>query len=113
VKISDFKIQNIVGSHDVGFQIKLESLRVQAQTFCQYDPEMFPGLIFRMTDPKLVLLIFNSGKIVLTGAKKRDEIYLAYQNIKTLLASHKNEDQKPRLPDYVDRLNSGNKRKNV
>jgi transcription initiation factor TFIID TATA-box-binding protein len=53
---------------------------------------MFPGLIFRMTDPKLVLLIFNSGKIVLTGAKKREEIYLAYNNIKTLLASHKNED---------------------
>lgn len=36
---------------------------------CQYEPELFPGLIYRMKQPKIVLLIFVSGKIVLTGAK--------------------------------------------
>ena len=36
---------------------------------CQYEPELFPGLIYRMVQPKIVLLIFVSGKIVLTGAK--------------------------------------------
>jgi transcription initiation factor TFIID TATA-box-binding protein len=35
----------------------------------QYEPELFPGLVFRMADPKVVLLIFVSGKVVLTGAK--------------------------------------------
>ena len=35
----------------------------------QYEPELFPGLIYRMEKPKIVLLIFVSGKIVLTGAK--------------------------------------------
>jgi TATA-box binding protein (TBP) (component of TFIID and TFIIIB) len=35
----------------------------------QYEPELFPGLIYRMKQPKIVLLIFVSGKIVLTGAK--------------------------------------------
>lgn len=35
----------------------------------QYEPELFPGLIYRMRQPKIVLLIFVSGKIVLTGAK--------------------------------------------
>lgn len=69
VRMTDFNIQNIVGSHDVGFQIKLESLRRAAENMCTYEPEMFPGLIFRMKDPKVVLLIFSSGKIVLTGAK--------------------------------------------
>ena len=67
-------IQNIVGSHDVGFQIKLESLHMQSidrKIKCRYDPELFPGLIFRMEKPKVVLLIFASGKIVLTGAKER------------------------------------------
>ena len=39
---------------------------------CRYDPELFPGLIFRMDTPKVVLLIFASGKIVLTGAKERE-----------------------------------------
>ena len=70
--MTEFKIQNIVGSHDVGFPIKLEDLRMSAPQHCQYDPEMFPGLIFRMVVPKVVLLIFNSGKIVLTGAKERE-----------------------------------------
>ncbi|RWW46267.1 hypothetical protein BHE74_00047845, partial [Ensete ventricosum] len=35
----------------------------------KYEPELFPGLIYRMKQPKIVLLIFVSGKIVLTGAK--------------------------------------------
>ena len=37
--------------------------------FLQYEPELFPGLIYRMKQPKIVLLIFVSGKIVITGAK--------------------------------------------
>jgi transcription initiation factor TFIID TATA-box-binding protein len=37
----------------------------------KYEPELFPGLIYRMVQPKIVLLIFVSGKIVLTGAKAR------------------------------------------
>ena len=37
----------------------------------QYEPELFPGLIYRMVDPKIVLLIFVSGKVVLTGGKVR------------------------------------------
>lgn len=39
--------------------------------YLQYEPELFPGLIYRMKQPKIVLLIFVSGKIVLTGAKVR------------------------------------------
>lgn len=35
----------------------------------QYEPELFPGLIYRMKEPKVVLLIFVSGKVVLTGAR--------------------------------------------
>lgn len=109
VKLTDFKIQNIVGSHDVGFQIKLESLRRASENIATYEPEMFPGLIFRMQDPKVVLLIFSSGKIVLTGAKKREQIYDAYQKIRPLLTQHKNEESRPVYPDYVHSLN-GNRR---
>jgi len=93
VKVSDFTIQNIVGSHDVGFRIKLEKLHMQScerKIKCRYDPELFPGLIFRMPKPKVVLLIFASGKLVLTGAKKREEIYEAYEKILPLLSSHRN-----------------------
>ena len=74
VQMTDFKIQNIVASCDVGFSIKLESLKEEQDQFarCHYEPELFPGLIFKMEDPKVVLLIFTSGKIVLAGAKSRE-----------------------------------------
>ncbi|CAG8434327.1 1353_t:CDS:2 [Diversispora eburnea] len=68
-KFTDFKIQNIVGSCDVKFPIRLEGLAYSHGHFSSYEPELFPGLIYRMVKPKIVLLIFVSGKIVLTGAK--------------------------------------------
>ncbi|KAF5379935.1 hypothetical protein D9757_007202 [Collybiopsis confluens] len=68
-KFAEFKIQNIVGSCDVKFPIRLEGLAYSHGQFSSYEPELFPGLIYRMIKPKVVLLIFVSGKIVLTGAK--------------------------------------------
>lgn len=80
-KFAEFKIQNIVGSCDVKFPIRLEGLAFSHGAFSSYEPELFPGLIYRMIKPKVVLLIFVSGKIVLTGAKVREEIYMAFNQI--------------------------------
>jgi len=85
-KFTDFKIQNIVGSCDVKFPIRLEGLAFHHGTFSSYEPELFPGLIYRMVKPKIVLLIFVSGKIVLTGAKQREEIYAAFESIYPVLS---------------------------
>lgn len=84
-KFTDFKIQNIVGSCDVKFPIRLEGLAFSHGPFSSYEPELFPGLIYRMVKPKIVLLIFVSGKIVLTGAKQREEIYQAFEAIYPVL----------------------------
>ncbi|XRB19575.1 transcription initiation factor TFIID TATA-box-binding protein [Pseudoscourfieldia marina] len=81
VKFADFKVQNMVGSADVKFPIRLEGLSFTHGHYSSYEPELFPGLIYRMKRPKVVLLIFVSGKVVLTGAKHRDEIYEAFENI--------------------------------
>lgn len=81
----DFKVQNIVASCDVGFSIQLESLDHAYLSCSSYEPELFPGLIYRMEKPKLVLLIFVSGKVVITGAKVRKDIYEAFNNIVTIL----------------------------
>lgn len=88
-KFADFKIQNIVSSCDTQFSIRLEGLAFAHSNFCSYEPELFPGLIYRMVKPKIVLLIFVSGKIVLTGAKMRDEIYEAFDNIYPVLTQYK------------------------
>ncbi|XP_009864665.1 PREDICTED: TATA-box-binding protein isoform X2 [Apaloderma vittatum] len=87
-KFLDFKIQNMVGSCDVKFPIRLEGLVLTHQQFrglSIYEPELFPGLIYRMIKPRIVLLIFVSGKVVLTGAKVRAEIYEAFENIYPIL----------------------------
>lgn len=88
-KFLDFKIQNMVGSCDVKFPIRLEGLVLTHGSFSSYEPELFPGLIYRMVKPRIVLLIFVSGKVVLTGAKVRQEIYDAFDNIYPILKSFK------------------------
>jgi len=94
VKFCEFTVQNIVASCDVKFPIRLEGLANTYLKFCSYEPEMFPGLIFHMLEPKIVLLIFVSGKIVLTGAKKREDIYRAYQKIIPILNQFKKSEYK-------------------
>ncbi|KAL1410307.1 TATA-binding protein (TBP) [Vanrija albida] len=90
-KFAEFKIQNIVGSCDVKFPIRLEGLAFSHGAFSSYEPELFPGLIYRMIKPKVVLLIFVSGKIVLTGAKVREEIYMAFNQIYSVLVEFRKE----------------------
>ncbi|RCV42141.1 hypothetical protein SETIT_9G192100v2 [Setaria italica] len=92
-RFKDFKIQNIVGSCDVKFPIRLEGLALASGIFANYEPEIFPGLIYRMADPKIVILVFVSGKVVLTGAKVRDEIYTAFENIYPMLVQFRKRQQ--------------------
>lgn len=81
----------MVGSCDVKFPIRLEGLVLTHGTFSSYEPELFPGLIYRMVKPRIVLLIFVSGKVVLTGAKVRQEIYEAFDKIFPILKSFKKQ----------------------
>ena len=69
--------------------IGLEGLASEHYKFCRYDPELFPGLIYRLTKPKLVMLIFNSGKIVFTGAKTREHLLEAFNLIEPVLRKFK------------------------
>lgn len=77
-------IQNIVASASLGGKIHLEdAARILSRSM--YEPEQFPGLIHRMLDPKTVILLFASGKLVCTGAKKETEVYRAVHNLHTTL----------------------------
>jgi transcription initiation factor TFIID TATA-box-binding protein len=76
----ELKIQNIVASANLGGMIDLEkSAFTLGKTM--YEPEQFPGLIFRMDDPKVVILLFASGKLVCTGAKKEEDVYKAVDRL--------------------------------
>lgn len=67
------QIQNIVASANLGMEVLLEKAAYLLEN-TMYEPEQFPGLIYRLTDPKVVLLIFSSGKMVITGAKSEEEV---------------------------------------
>jgi transcription initiation factor TFIID TATA-box-binding protein len=85
VKFAEFKIQNIVGSCDMKFPIQLEGLYSTHAQFSTYEPELFPGLVYRMVKPRVVMLIFVSGKVVITGAKFREDIYQGFHQITPIL----------------------------
>ncbi|CAL2038057.1 CBN-TBP-1 protein [Caenorhabditis brenneri] len=88
-KFTEFMVQNMVGSCDVRFPIQLEGLCITHAQFSTYEPELFPGLIYRMVKPRVVLLIFVSGKVVITGAKTKKDIDDAFGQIYPILKGFK------------------------
>ena len=88
VTFREFKIQNVVASCDVQFPIRLEGLVAAHRVLATYEPELFPGLIYKMVSPRLTLLIFVSGKVVFTGAKKKEDIDKAFEQIYPVLKQY-------------------------
>ncbi|AFK21128.1 TATA-box-binding protein (plasmid) [Haloferax mediterranei ATCC 33500] len=63
-------VQNIVSSADLGAALNLNALAIGlGLEDVEYEPEQFPGLVYRLDDPNVVVLMFGSGKIVITGAE--------------------------------------------
>jgi transcription initiation factor TFIID TATA-box-binding protein len=78
------QIQNIVASATLNGYIDLEKSTYTLER-TMYEPEQFPGLIYRMDEPKVVILLFASGKLVCTGAKKEDEVTEAVEKLQKIL----------------------------
>ena len=81
-------IQNIVAAINLGGKIHLEQAARKLPR-SMYEPEQFPGLIHRMLEPKTVILLFASGKLVCTGAKKEKDVYRSIHNLHVLLEEKK------------------------
>lgn len=89
VRFADFKIENIVASTDVRYPVRLEGLAYEHRASSSYEPELFPGLVYRLLEPKISLLIFVSGKVVITGGRKRDDIIEAFRSIYPVLHKYR------------------------
>jgi len=73
---------NIVASGSLGGPVDLEELASElAGGGLMYEPEQFPAAIYRMERPKVVFLIFATGKIVCVGAKRDEDVYEAVENL--------------------------------
>jgi len=77
-------VQNIVASISLGGRVHLEET-ARSLPRSMYEPEQFPGLIHRMLDPKTVILIFTSGKLVCTGARTKKDVFRSVNNLHSML----------------------------
>ena len=81
------EIVNMVGTADVGGDVDIEAVSDILDN-TMYEPEQFPGLIYRMKEPKVVILMFRSGKLVLTGGKSEEQVNEAVDKIVSILTEN-------------------------
>ena len=75
-------IQNIVATANLGGELNLSQVAVGlGLENIEYEPEQFPGLVYRIQEPKVVVLLFSSGKIVCTGGRNIESVTLAIENL--------------------------------
>jgi transcription initiation factor TFIID TATA-box-binding protein len=76
------RIENIVATASLGAELNLNSTAVTlGLDHVEYEPEQFPGVVYRMEEPRVVLLLFKSGKVVCTGAHRPSDVLLGVKNI--------------------------------
>ncbi len=83
--VNDFRVININGTADMGYQLNLASLAYKHGRHVSYDTEISPNALYRMLNPKVTLLIYQSGKVRLLCARKCEQIYKAFENIYPIL----------------------------
>jgi len=74
-------IQNIVASGSIGMDLNLNSLAMKLEN-TEYEPEQFPGLVYKLMEAKATFLLFSNGKVVCTGTKSEEEVNLALDKLK-------------------------------
>jgi len=79
---SEIVVQNIVASADLHSALNLNAIAIGlGLENVEYEPEQFPGLVYRVSYPKVVILLFGSGKLVVTGGKKPEDMVNAVDRI--------------------------------
>jgi transcription initiation factor TFIID TATA-box-binding protein len=83
VKVSikpEITIQNIVASGEIGIVLNLNELAMKLEN-TEYEPEQFPGLVYKLRDCQATFLLFSNGKIVCTGTKSEEAIGVAVEKL--------------------------------
>ena len=76
----EIKIQNIVASGSVGMALNLNTLAMKLDN-TEYEPEQFPGLVYKLPDTNATFLLFSNGKIVCTGTKSEEQVHKAVEKL--------------------------------
>ena len=88
VRKPKFEVVNIVASADLQLDLDLYTIALKVYDV-EYEPEQFPGAIFKMVDPvKSSLLLFKNGKIICTGCKSEKEVQKALSKTASILEKY-------------------------
>ncbi len=82
-------IQNIVASGSIGMDLNLNVLAMKLNN-TEYEPEQFPGLVYKLPELRATFLLFSNGKIVCTGTKSEEQVHHALKQLVTNLKNVKN-----------------------
>ncbi len=95
---ADYKIENVVATVTLDITEKID-LNVLARKYadCEYNPERFPGLIMRVVDPKATVLVFSTGKMVVTGMRQASEAKAVVANVVKRIKGAKIEVSNPTI----------------
>ena len=78
VQNNNYKIDNVVASTHVGKQLNLTNIAFSLDE-TEYEPDQFPGLVYRQSETGVVFLLFRTGKIICTGAKSENQIIESFR----------------------------------
>ncbi len=81
----DYEVTNIVASADLNIEMDLFKVVLQVNENIEYEPEQFPGAILKLREPKVSILIFKNGKLIIAGAKARKDIERAIEKTAKVL----------------------------
>ena len=82
----EIKIENVVAAVELGYELNLDALAFKLED-SEYEPEQFPGLVYRIDDPKVAFLLFSSGRVICAGAKTIAEVKRAIDVLQRKLKS--------------------------
>ncbi len=98
-----FKIENIVASANLELDLDLYAIAYKVHDV-EYEPEQFPGAIFKLKEPKSSLLLFKNGKIICTGCKSEKEVQLAIEKTQKMLLLYSKKAKKTKPTFRVENI---------
>jgi transcription initiation factor TFIID TATA-box-binding protein len=82
------EVQNMVGSGEIGMDLNLNSLAMELEN-TEYEPEQFPGLVYKLDGTRATFLLFSNGKIVCTGTRSEAKLKDAVAKLVEILKKKK------------------------
>lgn len=74
------KVENIVASTKLDTELSLDEIALTLEN-SEYEPEQFPGLVYRINEPRVAFLLFTSGRVICAGAQKEEDIHKALKKL--------------------------------